>query len=215
MTDQVDQKIQQFFSQYNMIYLDANDILIYAGQNPGAIYKLESGQVNQYDINHRGSKVVINTYKPPAYFPMSWVINKTPNLYYFEAVTAISAYKAPPEDVLKFIIKNPDVLYRLLSRVYLGREDIIRRLAHSMGSNAKTRILFELILEARRFGIVDKNGKITAPMQVNDLAARTGLSRETVSRELAKIKNLGIKTGSKGILLESIESLEEELGDSL
>jgi len=216
MAATVDQKIRKFFANYNRETYKKNHILIHANQNPNCVYKVVAGQVRQYDITEQGNKVVVNIFKPPAYFPMSWAVNKTPNLYYYETVTDTILRKAPPEDVINFIKDNPDVLYELLSRVYLGREVIMRRMAHSMGGKAKTRILFELLLEAQRFGEHQRFGSsIKVPIHVSDIAIRTGLSRETASRELAKMKHLGIKTSSKGIKIKSFESLENELGDSL
>jgi biotin operon repressor len=52
-------------------------------------------------------------------------------------------------------------------------------------------------------------------MHVNELAARTGLSRETVSRAIGKMKDFGIKVKSGGIEVKDLEILESALGDDL
>ena len=216
MDGTVDLKINTFFGKYKRYLYKKHHVLIQANQNPDAIYKVESGQVVQYDISEQGNKVIINTYKSPAYFPMSWAVNRTPNIYNYQTVTDTIVRKAPAEEAITFIKTNPDVLYELLSRVYLGREVMMRRMAHSMAGNAKTRLLFELLLEAQRFGQKHANVKgLVVPIRVNDLADRTGLTRETVSRELAKMKSLGITTSRKGIIVQELGTLEDELGNSL
>jgi len=216
MDKTVDLKINTFFGKYKQHLYKKHQVLIQANQNPDAIYKIESGQVVQYDISDQGHKVVVNTYKYPAYFPMSWAVNRTPNIYNYQTVADTVVRKVPAADAIDFIKAHPDVLYELLSRVYLGREVIMRRMAHSMAGNAKTRLLFELLLEAQRFGQVHADGKrLIVPIRVSDLADRTGLTRETVSRELAKMKALGILTSRNGIIVQNLKTLEDELGNSL
>lgn len=216
MDSAVDLKINTFFGKYRRHLYKKHHVLIQANQNPDAIYRIESGQVVQYDISDQGHRVIVNTYKYPAYFPMSWAVNKTPNLYNYKTVADTVARKVPAEEAIAFIKANPDVLYELLSRVYLGREVMMRRMAHSMAGSAKTRLLFELLLEAQRFGQKHADVKgIIVPIRVNDLADRTGLTRETVSRELSKLKSLGINATRNGIVVHKIEVLENELGNSL
>lgn len=212
----VDQKIKTFFARYTAVSFKKGSIIINAEESPQFIFHLESGQVCQYDLSDHGNKVVVNVFKPPAFFPMSWAINKTPNQYYFETATTAIIKKAPPEEVVAFIETNPDVAFDLLRRVYLGTDILLRRMAHVMGGNAKTRLLYEILLEGRRFGRQQRFGNsIVINLHVNELAARTGLTRETASRELGKMKHLGVKTSRKGIKIKSFEALEAELGNGL
>ena len=80
-----------------------------------------------------------------------------------------------------------------------------------MGSDARIRILYELLLEGRRFGARHQKGVYIIKMHVYELAARTGLTRETASRELSKIKSLGIKINKQGIEVQNLNKLEDEL----
>jgi len=76
-------------------------------------------------------------------------------------------------------------------------------------------MLYELWLDARRFGVKRPDGDLLVPVRVYELAARTGLTRETASRELTKLRRLGIKTTPRGIRVQSLKTLESELGDKL
>jgi CRP/FNR family transcriptional regulator, dissimilatory nitrate respiration regulator len=215
VASEVEKKIEAFFASYKLSSFDKGHILIQAGDEPAGIFHLISGQVRQYDISNQGDKAVVNVFRPPAFFPMSWAINKTPNQYFFETATVGTYRMAPSEDAVEFLRANPDVTFDLLRRVYLGTDVLLRRMTHLMGGSAKTRILYELLLEGRYFGQQQPNGTYIVSIHVNELAARTGLSRETVSREIAKIKNLGIKVKLGAIEVKNLKVLEEELGDSL
>ena len=215
MAPEVERKIEAFFADYRLTSFDKGYVLIHAGDEPAGIFHLVTGQVRQYDISDQGDKAVVNIFRPPAFFPMSWAVNKTPNQYFFETATAVKLKIASPEDTVRFLKKNPDVTFDLLRRVYLGTDVLLRRLAHLMGGSARTRILYELLLEGRQFGKIQPDGEYIIPMKVNELAVRTGLSRETVSREIAKIKKLGVEVKPGSIKVKNLKILEEELGDDL
>jgi CRP-like cAMP-binding protein len=209
-------KIDGFFSKYPLRTYPKNQIIVHAGDNPHGVMYLIDGQVRQYDINKHGSEIVVNVYKPPAFFPMNWAINKTHNIYFFSTIDTVKFRQAPPDEVVQFLNSNPDVTFNLLSRMYSGIDGILRRMAHLMGGSARTRLLYEIIIEARRFG-QDKSGKgALVNLREEEIAARAGLSRETVSRELGKLREAGlIIVTRKGIAIKDLTDLELDLGDTL
>lgn len=216
MTSEVSQKIEDFFSKYETRRFDAGQVLIYAGDSPAGIFNLVSGHVRQYDISPNGEEVVVNVFKPPAFFPMSWAINDTPNKWFYETGSKVALRQAPVGEAIKFLKDNPDVLFDLLSRLYSGTEGLQRRMAHLMAGSARSRVFFELIIAGRRFGKPQKDGVIFVNIRENELARRSGLSRETVSRELQKIKKMKlISMDHSGLLIKNLDKLEEELGDGL
>jgi CRP/FNR family cyclic AMP-dependent transcriptional regulator len=187
----VSQKIDQFFSAYAPRTFDKGHILIRAHEQPPFVFHLTSGRVKQYDISYRGDQVILNVFKPPAFFPMSTAINHTPNFYFFEAETPLELRQAPADDAVAFLKSNPDVLFDLLARVYRGSDGLLGRVAHLMASSARSRLLYELLIEARRFGVVSGPGA-TLEINESDIGARAGLARETVSREMSKLKDEGL-----------------------
>lgn len=216
MTTEVARKIQDFFEKYPIRNFPKGQILIYAGDNPPGILYLVNGKVQQYDISYRGDEVVVNIFQPPAFFPMSWAVNKTPNKYFFQTVTDVELRQAPPEEALEFLQVNPDVMLDLLSRLYSGMEGLLRRMAHLMGGSASSRLLYELLIESKRFGELDPNGSSRLDVNESELATRTGMSRETVSRQMRKLKEQGLlEISRKGLLLIDVAEIETKLGSSL
>ena len=216
MNSKVAQKIENFFGHYRLRHFNKGYILIYADNDPPGVFHLISGQVRQYDISSSGSEVVVNVFKPPAFFPMSWAINKTSNQYFFQASTDVSLRMAPVNDAVEFLKTNPDVMFDLLSRVYSGTDGLLRRMAHLMGSNASTRLLYELLIVCRRFGQPQPDGTYLVLISEEELARRAGLTRETISRELGKIKKMDLASVSrKGFSIKNLEKIEEQLGSNL
>lgn len=212
MTDEVTSKVEKFFSQYRPRQYTKGQILILNGDEVNYIYYLVKGRVKEYDVSYRGDEVILNIFKPPAFFPMSLALNDVKNPYIFEAETDIEIRQAPSSEVVAFIKANPDVMYDLLSRVYSGVDGLLGRMVRLMTGGAKSRLIYELILEAQRFGTMQKNGSCTLTIHEKDLGLRAGLSRETVSREMKKLKAEGlIDNLNQVILIKNLPALENKL----
>ncbi len=216
MATDITQKIANFFAAYPLRSFDKRQLIVRAEEMPAGVYYLIEGRVSQYDITPSGNEIVVNTFKPGAFFPMSTAINNTPNHYFFEASTAVTLRQAPMADAVQFLKDNPDVLFDLLGRVYRGVDGILRRQAHLMGGTAKTRLIFELLNAAYRFGELQPDGSITIGLKEGDLARNSGLARETINRGLQEIKATGLVTVTQsGITLTNPNKLEALLGTGI
>lgn len=206
-------KITEFFSKYTSHAYAKGQVLILNGEKPDHIYFLEEGRVKQYDVTYRGEEVILNVFKPHAFFPMSMAINNTDNPYLYEAETDVVVRQAPAVEVVNFVKANPDILFDLLSRVYRGLDGILGRMAFLMASGAKGRLMYELIIESRRYGRQLSKGEYVITSSEKELGARAGLSRETVSRAMAKLKKEGIlRVTGKEIHILDIQILEQKIG---
>lgn len=209
-------KIEEFFSKYKTRTYPKGQIIIYSGDQPDYVYNVVSGKVKQYDVTYRGDEIILNIFKPPAFFPMAIVINKTPNLYIYEADSDVELRQAPINEVYEFVKANPDVTLDLLSRVYKGLDGLLQKMSYLMSSNAKSRLMYELIVEARRFGEHTKDGGCRINLSEKDLGARAGLSRETISREISKLKTEGIVSlKGRSIFINNMETLQNKIGKEI
>lgn len=216
MPTDIAEKVASFFTKYPKRTYPKGQILIFGGEDPEHIFYLVSGQVRNYDVSYRGDEVIVNTFKPYAFFPMSWAINRTPNLYFFKAETPVEVHVVPPDDAVDFVKNNPDVLFDLLARVYRGTDGLLGRIVHLMSGTAKSRLLYELILDCRRFGKQQDGDSYRLETTEIDLAARSGLSRETVNREMQKLKTNGwIKINRDHIAVASLAALESAIGTEI
>jgi len=216
MTTTVTDKVHNYFSTYPKRAYPKGQILIFADEDPEYIFYMLSGRVRKYDISYRGDEVVVNVFKPPAFFPMSWAVNRAPNKYFYKTEARTELHIVPADDALDFLKANPDVTLDLLSRIYSGIEGIQGRVVHLMSGTAKSRLIYELIIECRRFGKKQPNGGILLVTNEVDLASRSGLTRETISREMRTLKEQKwVRLTSEGIIVKDIAALENALGTEL
>lgn len=205
------EKLDAFFSQFKHQSYKKGEILVRADDNPPGVFYLLEGYVKEYAISKKGDELVINVFKPVAFFPMSWAINNTSNEYFYEAMTDLEAWRAPREEVITFIKGNPDVLYNLMSRVYKGTDGILTRMTYLMSGNGYARLITELIIQSKRFGRKDEN-IVEIKLSEKDLAAQSGMTRETVSREMKILKDKGLVVFQRNkLVINNLQKLEEEI----
>lgn len=216
MEPDVPEKIRQHFSQYPKRSYPKGQILVFADESPEHIFYLVSGRVRKYDVSYRGDEIIVNIFMPPAFFPMSWAINRTPNQYFYKTELPTELHIVPTDVALEFVKSNPDIMLDLLSRVYKGMDGLLGRVVHLMSGTARSRLIYELIIECRRFGTKNSDGSYVLNTSEVDLAARTGLSRETVSREVQKLKEHDqVSMSGKQLLVRKISALEKMLGSEI
>lgn len=195
------EKIKKFFEEFAVEEYHKGDIIIFANMNLKSVYYIESGSVIEYDIAARGTRAILNTFKTGAFFPMSNAINGIDTPYFFEASGPVKVRKAPAASVVGFVKNNPDVMYDLLQRTYRGTDGVLERLSEIMQGDAESRVMREIDIIKKRFGfeLVDGGAhQLLRKIPELELAERTGLARETVSRAIKKLKASGKLRVQKG-----------------
>jgi CRP/FNR family transcriptional regulator, cyclic AMP receptor protein len=213
MDTAVKEKLDGFFAKYKSIGFMKGEPIIEADEDPGGVFYLVDGIVKEYSVNQEGVEVVLNLFKPNAFFPMPWVLNRKPIPHYFEGMTDGKVYKAPADDFLKFLKENPDVMLDLLRRIYKGMEGMWQRLEYSMSGSAYGKFVTELLIFAKRFG-KSENGKVIIDLKIfeKDLASQTGIARETVSRLIGKLKEKELLSFENNtVVINNLDNLEKEL----
>ena len=200
------EKIKQFFGDFPAEDYRKGEIIIFANMKLKSVYYIESGIVVEYDIAERGTRAILNTFKQGAFFPMSNAINEIDTPYFFEASGPVRVRKAPSSRVVEYIKNNPDVAYDLLQRTYRGTDGLLERLAEIMQGDAESRVLREIDIVKKRFGFDVVNGgahQLLRKIPETELAERTGLARETVSRSIKKLKAAGRLKVQRGYFIVS------------
>lgn len=204
--------IDDFFSKYPVRHYKKGHILILAGEKAPSAFYLTDGKVRVYDITYRGEEIIINSIQPPAFFPLSLIINGSATRYIYEATTDITLRQAPIEDAVQFLETHPPVVLDLFAHLYKTLDSVLERMVHFISSGAKNRIIYSLIEECKQFGELRDDGSYSVTITEKELGSRAGLSRETVSREarVLKIAKL-IEVHHSTIIIPNLKRLERYL----
>lgn len=203
--------LSDFADTYPTVFYESSEIIVHPGEAPDDMYVLEAGTVHQLDISSAGSEIVLNVFAPPAFLSVFWLFDAVENRFTYKAQERVTAKKIPCKDMQRFLLTHPEFTYDTMRRLVRGLDGFVTRLTHQMYGSAEQKIITELIIEARRFH-KHSTTNIALKVGVNDLAARTGLARETVSRNIQKLisSNLIEKSGST-IIIPNLSKLEEAL----
>lgn len=207
------EKLAAFFTAFPTQSFQKGEVLIQADRQPTGIFYIEEGIVRRYWITEKGEEITLNLYKPHAFLPMSWAIGDVQNIHFYEAMTPVKTRKAPKQPVLAFLKNEPDVLLDLLHRVYVGLEGLWMHIESLTTGNATIKLIASLVILGKRFG---KKSTVDTVVQLkmteSDIANYAGMSRETASRELQKLKKQGLVDFAKGeITIHDIFALEQLL----
>lgn len=213
MDAEIIQKLDTFFSAYPVRSYQKGECIISAAKQPAGIFYVEEGIVRHYYLSEEGQEVTLNLFKPHSFLPMSWAIAEIPNHHWYEAMTNVRTRCASKKAVLHFIKQEPDILYDLLRRIYIGIEGLWEHVESLAAGNARVKLASTLVILSKRFGETSSEGiTVTLPTHENDLAALAGITRETASRELQKLKKQRIATLHKGtITIHNLHALEQIL----
>jgi CRP-like cAMP-binding protein len=198
----VDQLVSTFFAQYPLRAFAKGQVLSGPGQEKKEVFYIVRGHVRQGVVTASGQDVTLTLFKPGAFFPMMWMTGVKEMPYSFEAVDATQVRVAPYEHVVVFLTREPTVTLDLLRRVYIGLDGILLQNVHQMAGTARSQVVRALSVLAKRFGVAHSQGvQIQLPLTHADLAAMTGLTRETVSRQISELKKHDLVQMHKSFLV--------------
>lgn len=184
------------------------------------LYYINSGYVKRYSISAEGTKSVQVIYGPGDFFPLTLALNSLLDqsiyqgleTYYYETMDDAELVAVDAEILNRAIDANP-ILYRDILAVAGNRlHSNIQRLENQSLENTYKKVAHQLIFYARRFGRETQEGtEIMVPLTHQDIAEVLSVARETVTREMAKLRDKGsIKVGGY-IILSDLEELEWEV----
>ncbi len=210
-------KFKSFYKQFKQRTYKKGETLIRADDDPQGIFYLTKGFIRQYTISKTGTELTLHILKPASFFPMVWAINGTPNVYYFEALTAVEVGRAPREDVVKFIKDKPEIIFELMSELLEDYAETLTRVEHLVFSDARRRVISVLLYIAKHFGEKGSEGTVVHHrFTQQDVATLVGVARETASNEMAKIEKQGLlQYVDHSILFSNLKKLERELSNPI
>lgn len=213
MEPSIKKKLESFFSHHEYKHYKKGEIVIDADSFPSGIFYLSKGTVKQYSLSSDGVEQILTIYKPSSFFPMMWAVNDTKVCHYFEALSEVEIWKAPKDVVITFIKNEPEILYDLLSRLYRGMDGLLSRIEYFMTGSAYHKVIFTILNTAYRFGEkIDTSNSVILYTTHKEIAAFSGLTKETISRESRKLQKRGlIENKNHQIRIKNMLELEEEL----
>ncbi|MBC7746411.1 Crp/Fnr family transcriptional regulator [Pedobacter sp.] len=187
--------ISEFIESFPLKHYKKGETIINAGDTVQHMFCMERGFVRSFDISERGDTQVIWYGRPEDIFPLSLLFDEVYEApYFYDAFTDCSLHIIPAKAFSDFVSNRNDALMRLSLYLTEDNIDTTRRLHALSEPKAHEKILRTIDFFARRFSHPSRKHEVEVaiPLTHQDIANFIGLTRETVSHELIKIREEGI-----------------------
>lgn len=205
-------QLTEFFSQYKKITYRKGETIMRADDQPQGIYFLTKGYVRIYSIARDGEELTLLLLKEYDFFPVRWAITSEPVRYYYQALTPVQVYRAPKQAFLAFLHENPETFYSFSERIFLRLGALMKRIEYVVFGTSDAKVASILAMCGERFGTIKgKEIVIDLPLTHQDIASLVGMTRETVTHAIDKLKQRGvIRQEKQHIVITDVNALSQE-----
>lgn len=206
-------KIEDFFQSGKTMVYKRGESILRGDDIPVGVYYLKHGNVRQYLISPTGMTFIVHIYKVGSFFPLTWILNDTPNMYHFDALTEVTISRASKNTFVSFLKQNSDVLFYATQKLAAGLHGLVTRVGQLVIDDAYTKTVLLLLYYAENFGAANNEGLwLRVPLAHREIASWIGTTRETVSLSMESLKNKGlVKNIGRKIVIPDVDVLRKEI----
>jgi CRP-like cAMP-binding protein len=175
------------------------------------IYVMVMGIVKVY-TRQRHEQSIHLLYGPGELFPISWIISKKQIDAYIEAMNDVVVHRYRKDDFLHAIQTDAAAAFSVVQKLTMQLNLYVARVDNLEFKYASQRLAYRLIFLAQRFGTTMNHEVTLPPLHNQELGSTLNLSRESVSRELARFERLGfIRKQGMSITITNQDGLHGEV----
>lgn len=189
-------------------------ILLYQGEIPRQAYVVQKGTVKVYRLGRNGDEQIVGFRMPGDIFPETWLFDKTSSaLYYYEAMDDCEIITAERPVLLGHIKNHPEIEANLLDYFISSHSAQLLQITALEQSRAADKLLLMLYYLMFRYSkqITPGNYELRFHLTHTTLGNLTGLTRETTSVELGKLRRKGVVSYSGNLFTIHRQQLEAHL----
>lgn len=189
-------------------------ILLYQGEVPRQAYIVRKGTVKAYRLGRTGEEQIIGFRMPGDIFPETWLFERTSSaLYYYEAVEDCEIITAERSVVTDYLKAHPEAREDLLNYFINSHTSLLLQITALEQSRAADKLLLMLYFLLFRYSrkIAPNEYELKFHLTHTTLGSLTGLTRETTSVELGKLRRRGVVSYSGSQFIIHRDALEQYL----
>ncbi len=170
-------------------------VLLCPGEVPQDVHIVRSGCIKVYRLGSSGEEQIAGFKTAGDIFPECWAFGQSSTImYYYETAEDCTVVTVRKKDFEKVLKNHPAVKARMFDYMVKNYTGMLVQVSALKQSHAVDKLLMMLYYLMIRHGVEKKPGEFWVSMKLRHttLAGLTGLTRETVSTELGKLKKKGV-----------------------
>jgi len=203
--------LEKILEKYPLAKLRRNEQVFQPGDSLDFAYFVKSGFVRIYAICKNGQEVTVFILKPHFLLPLFFASSHFRSRYYAEALTAVEAYQIPKKEMTGLMAENPEVFSEVMDSLTVTFRDTLGEIEYLASGNAYTKVVSVLLSLAPEISRKTTEVSLDLPATHRIIASMTGLTRETVTLQMLKLKKRGLITGKgRRLVIKDLTRLREE-----
>lgn len=195
--------MEEIFNNAPSRKLNKGQILIYEGDDISNIFLLSSGYVKVFHIHATGTQQTIIIYAPGEPFPLvGFLSGQGVARYFYECMTDVELKVMPQREFQEKIRGNWELGEKLITYGYILSNQFTERIETLSAHRSHEKLAALLSYLADKAG-EPSNGKtrLSLPLTTQEIADMCGLTRETASMQLQRMKREGIVSGRRNLVI--------------
>lgn len=189
-----------------------DQVLIYEGDPVSSLFYIEKGYVKIYNIINSGSERIIFIYGPGDVFPLSTYLSGSLIMRYFYVSMSDVEVRAIPADRLRSRIRNDiEVGEALVAYTNTINSQFLQRIEILSVNDARRKIIALLAFLVKKAGSKGLISVLDLHLTQQDIADMSGLTRESASRQLVRLRKEGLILKSNGAICIDVTRLNSEI----
>jgi CRP-like cAMP-binding protein len=199
----------RFFEQYPLLKYKSKENVYRPDELIDRVAFVKTGYVRIYNQDTSGKEITYSGFKPIFYMSYFYSKKRTPNQYYFQALTDLQLWKAPLADFEKYLLTNPQQSIDLIGNILGSFHEVLLSWENSLSGDAYNRVGKLLLALAKEYG-VKSDHTITIDFHTTHqlIASMLGITRETASIQIKKMENDTLISQQKNtIVINNMEQM--------
>lgn len=185
---------------------------IAAGTSHDTFFMVCDGKMRVSALSPNGRELLISDFERGGHFGAIGVLGASAASLQAQALVPSLLACLSRADFMNLVREDAVVGGRMLESLQVATEQLISRVIELGILRIAGRLYSHLLELARAAGVQDNQAVIEPAPRHVDLATRIAASREEVSRELARLRHLGILTSTRqALVLHDVSALERKL----
>ncbi len=203
--------LEKFLEPYRTTKYKKDELISQPGEILTSIFLIKSGCARIYAICKNGQEVTIQIHKACSYFPQFFVGPKTKSQFYAEAITPLEVWKIPKKEAVNFLVNNPEIIPEAMDFISHAFRELLLRIENLVSGNAYTKVVGVLLSLAGETNARKNQVALDLTLTHRIIASLTGLTRETVTLQILKLKKEGLVSGKgRSLIINDLAKLKEE-----
>jgi CRP-like cAMP-binding protein len=183
---------------------------IYLPSDPAdSVFLLKEGHVKVSRLTDEGKEVMLTILSPGEIFGEVVVVNDQPRDHIAQALDNVLLCEFKKRDFQNFIRSRPDLVFRITKLIGLRLQKMESRVVDLICKDVTTRVSELLLNLAEQHGkAAGSPGELKIKLTHQDIASLAGVSRQTATEILDRLKSQGlVELGHRSILIKNTQGL--------